>query len=437
MSNAAPYIKALEHIEAIRRNGIVTQLIGLTVRCTGLGAKLGDLCHIYPLDASPPIPAEVVGFAESTTILMPLGELTAVGPGSVVIGTKQPLTVQVGHPLRGCVVDGLGRRLDGMPWKERMRHRSVYAPPPNPLTRPRILTPLAVGIRCIDGLLTIGRGQRLGIFAGSGVGKSTLLGMIAQYAQADLNVIALIGERGREVRDFIERDLGEAGLARSIVVVATSDQPALIRMKGAVVATTIAEYFRDCGCNVLLMMDSVTRYAQAMREVGLAVGEPPATRGYPPSVFAHLPRLLERTGTSAHGSITALYTVLVDGDDMNEPIADTVRGILDGHIVLERKLAHLGHYPAVDVLASVSRLMNELVTPEHRQWARAFKERLATYREAEDLITIGAYKAGTQPKIDRAIATMPKITAFLQQQTDEHVPFAQTLDALRQTIEEE
>lgn len=369
--NASKFIDALAAIDPVRVNGKVTQVIGLTVESEGPEARIGDVCHIYPSRSLEPVVAEVVGFRNNKVILMPLGELHAIGPGCDVVSTGKPLTVQVGHELLGKVLDGLGRPLDGSHLPLRLTHYSTNNLPGNPLKRPRVLEPISVGIRCIDGLLTIGKGQRVGIFAGSGVGKSTLLGMVARNTSADVNVIALIGERGREVLDFIERDLGPEGLARSVVIVATSDQPALIRIKGALIATSVAEYFRDRGLNVMLMMDSVTRYAMAMREVGLAVGEPPATRGYTPSVFASLPKLLERSGTGPKGTITAFYTVLVDGDDMNEPIADSVRGILDGHIVLDRQLANKGHFPAIDVLSSVSRVMKEIIPKEHQQIGRA------------------------------------------------------------------
>jgi flagellum-specific ATP synthase len=361
---------------------------------------------------------------------MPLGDLDAIGPGCDVVGTGKPLTVQVGHELLGKVLDGLGQPLDGSFLPSRMAQYSTNNVPGNPLTRPRVLNPISVGVRCIDGLLTIGKGQRVGIFAGSGVGKSTLMGMIARNTSADVNVIALIGERGREVLDFIERDLGPEGLARSVVIVATSDQPALIRIKGAMIATSIAEYFRDRGLNVMMMMDSVTRFAMAQREVGLAVGEPPATRGYTPSVFAMLPRLLERSGTGPKGSITAFYTVLVDGDDMNEPIADAVRGILDGHIVLNRSIANKGHYPAIDVLSSVSRVMKEIVPTEHMEAADQLKRLLSIYKDSEDLINIGAYQKGSNPNIDIAMDNIEAIWDFTKQKTSEKLTFEEAQERL-------
>lgn len=426
----ARYEEVLKNLDPVRVNGKVTQVIGLTVESEGPDASVGELCKIYPLKGGSPIPAEVVGFRDNRLLLMPLGELHAIGAGCDVVATGRPLTVQVGSELLGKVLDGLGQPLDGSSLPLRMPHYPTHRSPSNPLSRPRVTEPLGTGVRAIDGLLTVGRGQRIGIFAGSGVGKSTLLGMIARNTAADVNVIALIGERGREVLEFIERDLGAEGLARSVVVVATSDQPALIRIKGALIATTIAEYFRDRGLNVMLMMDSVTRYAMAMREVGLAIGEPPATRGYTPSVFAALPKLLERAGTGPTGSITAFYTVLVDGDDMNEPIADAVRGILDGHIVLNRGLANKGHFPAIDVLASVSRVMNDIVTEEQRSAAEQLKKLLSVYRSSEDLINIGAYQQGSNPEIDRAIRFIDLINAYTSQRTDEKVTFQEATERL-------
>lgn len=430
---ADKYIEHLRQIDPVLVNGKVIQVIGLTVESEGPDASVGDVCLIYPFKSNTPLKAEVVGFRNNRVILMPLGDLHSIGPGCEVVSTGRPLTVQVGHELLGKVLDGLGQPLDGSFLPSRMTHYSTHNAPNNPLRRPRVLQPISVGVRCIDGLLTIGNGQRVGIFAGSGVGKSTLLGMIARNTSADVNVIALIGERGREVLDFIERDLGPEGLARSVVIVATSDQPALIRIKGAMIATSIAEYFRDKGLNVMLMMDSVTRFAMAQREVGLAVGEPPATRGYTPSVFAALPKLLERSGTGAKGSITAFYTVLVDGDDMNEPIADAVRGILDGHIVLDRNLAHRGHYPAIDVLASVSRVMKEIVPDEQQEAADMLKRLLAIYKDSEDLINIGAYQRGSNPQIDLSLQYIEQITAYTRQKVNEKVNYE---EAQRQLIEQ-
>lgn len=427
---ASRYIEHLRHIDPVLVNGKVTQVIGLTVESEGPDASVGDVCYIYPYKSAKPLKAEVVGFRDNKVILMPLGDLQAVGPGCEVVGTGKPLSVKVGYELLGKVLDGLGQPLDSSFLPSRMTHYSTHNVPSNPLKRPRVLEPISVGIRAIDGLLTVGKGQRVGIFAGSGVGKSTLLGMIARNTSADVNVIALIGERGREVLDFIERDLGPEGLARSVVIVATSDQPALIRIKGAMIATSIAEFFRDRGLNVMLMMDSVTRFAMAQREVGLAVGEPPATRGYTPSVFAMLPKLLERSGTNPKGSITAFYTVLVDGDDMNEPIADAVRGILDGHIVLNRNLANKGHFPAIDILASVSRVMKEIVPPEHQDAAQFLNQLLSVYKDSEDLINIGAYQRGSNPEIDMSLKYIQAINDFTRQKVDEKVTFMQVQERL-------
>ncbi|UUZ97289.1 flagellar protein export ATPase FliI [Paenibacillus sp. P25] len=422
----------MRRLDPVRVNGKVTQVIGLTVESEGPDASIGDVCYIYPFKGAEPLKAEVVGFKNNKVILMPLGELHSIGPGCDVVGTGKPLTVQVGHESLGKVLDGLGQPLDGTFLPSRMTHYSTNNVPSNPLKRPRVLEPISVGVRCIDGLLTIGKGQRVGIFAGSGVGKSTLMGMIARNTSADVNVIALIGERGREVLDFIERDLGPEGLARSVVIVATSDQPALIRIKGALIATSIAEFFRDRGLNVMLMMDSVTRYAMAQREVGLAVGEPPATRGYTPSVFATLPKLLERSGTGPKGSITAFYTVLVDGDDMNEPIADAVRGILDGHIVLDRHIANRGHYPAIDVLSSVSRVMKEIVPPEQQLAAERLKRLLSVYKDSEDLINIGAYQRGSNPEIDLSLESIQSIWDYTKQRVNEKLTYAEAQERLIQ-----
>ncbi|MBO8162455.1 MAG: flagellar protein export ATPase FliI [Brevibacillus sp.] len=424
------YLQTLKQLDPVRINGKVTQVVGLTVESQGPEAKLGEVCHILSPHNQESIAAEVVGFRDNKVLLMPLGELSAIGPGCDVVATGQPLTVKVGPEILGRVLDGLGRPLDGSPLPFGLTSYPTNNQPPNPIARPRISEPLGVGVRAIDGLLTIGKGQRVGIFAGSGVGKSTLLGMVARNTSADINVIALIGERGREVMEFIQRDLGEEGLKRSVVVVATSDQPAMIRIKGALIATSIAEYFRDRGLDVMLMMDSVTRFAMAQREIGLAIGEPPATRGYTPSVFALLPKLLERAGTAAKGSITAFYTVLVDSDDMNDPIADAVRGILDGHIVLDRKIAQKGHFPAIDVLASVSRVMNEIASDDHLEAARHLKSLLATYREAEDLINIGAYKLGTNREIDAAIRYRDVIRDFTAQGIHEPAELTNTINAL-------
>ncbi|MGE5606476.1 MAG: flagellar protein export ATPase FliI [Bacteroidota bacterium] len=428
--SADKYLKAIKAVDSIRRTGRVSQIVGLTIEADGPAVNLGEHCLIKVSDRSEMLSTEVVGFKSGRVLLMPLGEMTGISPGCEIIATGQNLQVEVGQELLGRVLDGLGRPYDDKGPLLTGEYYPLQASPPNPLNRKRINTPLAMGVRAIDSLLTCGRGQRVGIFAGSGVGKSTLLGMIARNTDADINVIGLIGERGREVRDFLERDLGPEGIARSVVVVATSDQPALVRIKGAMVATAIAEYFRDQGKDVILMMDSVTRFAIAQREVGLAVGEPPTTRGYTPSVFAMLPRLLERSGTSDVGSITGLYTVLVEGDDMNEPIADAVRGILDGHIVLSRELAHQNHYPAIDILASVSRLMVELGKKDHLKAAGELRSVLATYRDNQDLINIGAYLQGSNPQIDKAIGMIQTINDFLRQGIEEKVSYSDTTSRL-------
>jgi flagellum-specific ATP synthase len=407
----------LQRADLHGRQGRVSNLIGLIVEATGVEAEVGEICRVDTGRHSAPVPAEVVGFRDSRTLLMPLGELHGIGPGAAVEATGDRLRITVGDDLLGRVVDGLGRPIDDFGDAIEGDPRSTIAAPPSPLERPAIDDRIGLGVRAMDALVPCGRGQRLGIFAGSGVGKSSTLGMIARSTTADVNVIALVGERGREVREFIDKNLGEAR-SRSVVVVATSDQPALLRIKAAYTATTIAEHFRDKGLDVMLMMDSVTRFAMAQREVGLAIGEPPATRGYTPSVFALLPKLLERSGTSAKGSITGLYTVLVDGDDMNEPIADAVRAILDGHVVLSRHLAHAGHYPAIDVLQSVSRLVGEIVSPEVRMAGQELRRLLAALRDKEDLISIGAYQPGSDPTVDSALAKREAIERFLQQTVD-------------------
>ncbi len=410
---------ALRDCDLHRRHGRVRDLIGLIVEATGLEAEVGEVCRIDTGRGRAPVPAEVVGFRAGRTLLMALGDAAGIGPGARVTATGRPLRVEVSDGLLGRALDGLGRPIDGLGPLPAKRTRPAQVSPPDPLARPRISERVTLGVRALDALVPCGRGQRLGIFAGSGVGKSSLLGMIARSTSAQVNVICLVGERGREVREFIERDLGPEGLARSVVVVATSDQPALVRIKAAFTATTIAEHFRDEGCDVMLMMDSVTRFAMAQREVGLAIGEPPATRGYTPSVFALLPKLLERSGTAPCGTITGLYTVLVDGDDMNEPIADAVRSILDGHVVLSRDLAHAGHYPAIDVLASVSRLVGEVVSRTTRAAGGDVRRLMAAYREKEDLIAIGAYQRGTDPLTDAAIEARGPIQSFLRQPVDE------------------
>ncbi len=412
-------------------SGSVSQIIGLTIESVGPPSNIGDICRIFTLSNSRSIQAEVVGFHGSRILLMPFGELGGIGPGSRVVASGANLRVGVGKHLKGRILDGMGRFIDGGENVMPKQFYSIENPPPNPLSRRRISEVMPMGIKAIDGLLTCGRGQRIGIFAGSGVGKSTLLGMIARYAKADINVITLVGERGREVNEFIEKDLQAEGLAKSVLVVATSDQPAIVRVKSAQIGTAIAEYFRDQGLNVLLLMDSLTRFAMAQREIGMAIGEPPVSRGYTPSVFAQLPRLLERSGNSDRGSITGLYTVLVDGDDMNEPVADTVRGILDGHIVLSRQLANRNHYPAIDVLASVSRLMPDIASAEQLRWAGFVKSRMATYRDAQDLISIGAYKQGSNADIDEAIRLQPGINGLLTQPIRELVDFDKTIALLK------
>ncbi|MDA8414010.1 MAG: FliI/YscN family ATPase [Desulfobacteraceae bacterium] len=414
------YVPVVEKIKSIRFQGKVTQVVGLVIEGYCPDAAVGTLCEIHP-QGGEPIPAEVVGFRDNKTLLMPLGELRGVGLGSLISVHRQMASLGVGPAMLGRVIDGLGAPIDGLGPIAVEEEYPIYAAPVNPLTRVPISKPLNLGIRAINGLLTCGEGQRVGIMAGSGVGKSTLLGMIARYTEADINVIALIGERGRELREFIEKDLQEEGLKKTVVVVATSDQPPLVRMRGAYIATTIAEYFQAQGKKVLMMMDSATRFAMAMREVGLAIGEPPTTKGYTPSVFAALPKLLERTGNFPNGSITGLYTVLVEGDDFNEPISDAMRSILDGHIVLSRDLAARSIYPPIDVLASASRVMMSVTERPHQQLAGNFKELLATHRQAEDLINIGAYKAGSNPKIDTAIAKMGAMNAFIKQEIHEEV----------------
>ncbi|WP_078413278.1 flagellar protein export ATPase FliI [Priestia abyssalis] len=431
-------IKEVKHISSFKRYGKVTRVVGLMIESKGPATSIGDVCYIYigHSNSRKRIQAEVVGFKEEHVILMPYTSVRDISPGCMVETTAKPLQIKVGERLIGKVLNPLGDPLDGSGLPRGLTPVITEQFPPNPLERPPIVEPIEVGVRTIDSLLTVGNGQRIGIFAGSGVGKSTMMGMIARNTKADLNVIALIGERGREVREFIERDLGSEGLTRSIVIVATSDQPPLMRIKGAYTATAIAEYFRDQGLNVMFMMDSVTRVAMAQREIGLAVGEPPTTKGYTPSVFAILPSLLERTGTNQQGSITAFYTVLVDGDDMNEPIADTVRGIVDGHIVLDRSLANKGQYPAINVLKSVSRVMNNIVSLEHRKAAEKLRDLLSTYIDSEDLISIGAYKRGSSHEIDEAIHYYPKIISFLKQGTDQKISIHESIEMLHTLIGE-
>ena len=420
-----------ENIDTYDYYGKVSRVTGLTVESDGPVTQIGELCRIYSLDESCSSVAEVTGFKENKVVLMPFGELRGVGPGSKIISEKRSLQVKISDDLVGRILNGLGDPIDDKGDISGGEYYNVSNSPPNPLKRKRIHDIMPLGIKAIDGLITCGSGQRVGIFAGSGVGKSTLMGMIARNAQADMNVIVLVGERGRELNDFIEKDLQEEGLKKSVIVVATSDQPALIRLKSAMVGTAIAEYFREKGKNVLLLMDSVTRFAMAQREIGMAMGEPPVSRGYTPSVFTELPKLLERTGTSDKGAITGLYTVLVDGDDLNEPITDSVRSILDGHIVLSRQLANQNHYPAVDVLASISRLMNDIADPEHKKAANSIKNLMAVYRNAEDLINIGAYKKGSNPEIDEAIAVHNKINEFLRQEIGDSFEFDDIVERLK------
>src|SRR5579872_1776516 len=427
--SAERYLADIHSNQLIRHNGKVNQVIGVVIESHGPAMSVGETCEIRHKQIEPVI-AEVVGFRDNKVLLMPLGELGGIGAGAEVKALNRPLSVALSPLLLGRVLDGLGRPIDDGEEIIAERRVPIYAQPPDPLTRPRVEEALPLGIRAIDGLLTCGKGQRIGIFSGSGVGKSTVLGMIARNTTADVNVIALVGERGKEVRDFIDRDLGVEGLRRSVVVVATSDQPALIRIKAAQVATTIAEYFRDQGLDVMFMMDSVTRFAMAQREVGLAIGEPTTTRGYTPSVFAQLPKLLERAGTSANGTITGLYAVLVDGDDMNQPVADAVRAILDGHIVLSRALASANHYPAIDVLQSISRVMPDVVDAAHQSAASAIRDILATYKEAEDLINIGAYVSGSNPRIDLAIGKIESIRHFLRQGVRETSGYQEALRSL-------
>lgn len=418
-----------------KKLGKVAKVVGLTIESIGPNAKLNDLCHIITKDTNHVINAEVVGFKDDRVLLMPYDQTEGVGLGSRVENTGAPLNVTVGDDLLGKVLDGLGNPLDGSTIEGNKAY-SVEAEPPDPLKRKMIDEVLPLGVKAVDGLITVGKGQRIGIFAGSGVGKSTLMGMFARNTKADINVIALIGERGREVREFIERDLGKEGMKRSVVVVATSDKPALIRKKAAKTATAIAEYFRDEGKDVLLMMDSLTRFSMAQREIGLASGEPPVSRGYPPSVYAEMPKLLERAGRSDSGSITGLYTVLVDGDDFNEPITDTARGILDGHIILDRKIAQKNHYPAINILQSISRVMSSIVTKEHKKLSGTLKNVMATYDEAEDLINIGAYKPGSNKNIDFAISKIDAVNEFLMQDVYEKVDFEDTVHRLEELFDE-
>ena len=426
--NFEKFHSRLNSLSPITANGRVVKVVGLVTEAVGPSSRLGSICDIYLKNDEKNVQAEVLGFRDNKILLMPLGDINGIAPGSRVIAKEQEAFVHVGDELLGRVLDALGNPIDGKGYIHAEGRYPVYAEPVNPLDRKRITTPLDMGIKSINGLLTIGCGQRVGIFAGSGVGKSVLLGMIARNTSADVNVIALIGERGREVNEFLKNELGDEGLKKSVVVVATSDNLPLIRMRGAFMATAIAEYFRDQGKHVNLMMDSVTRFAMAQREIGLALGEPPATKGYTPSVFTLLPKLLERAGTSLNrGTITGLYTVLVEGDDMNEPVADAVRSILDGHIVLSRDLATQNHYPAIDILRSISRVMDKIIDVKHRKYAGKLKAVLDTYKKAEDLINIGAYVKGGSPKIDYAINMIDKINNYLKQDMEEKVSYSDSI----------
>jgi len=425
------YKNIISKADAMEMSGTVTKVVGITVESNGPMVKIGDICKIYPYSGNDVVMAEVVGFKEKSVLLMPFGSVSGIGTGNKVVATGEEYRVGVGESLKGRILDALGRPMDDKGPLEIETTYPVENSPPNPLERVRIKEALPLGVRAIDGLLTMGQGQRIGIFAGSGVGKSTLMGMIARNSSADINVITLVGERGREVLDFVEKDLKEEGLAKSVLVIATSDQPALLRLKSAMVGTAIAEYFRDKGNKVMLMMDSLTRFAMAQREIGMTTGEPPVSRGFPPSVYTMLPKLLERSGTSKEGSITAIYTVLVEGDDMNEPISDTVRGIVDGHFVLSRKLANNNQYPAIDVLQSVSRLMVDIVTPEHWETANFIKNMMTEYNDVQDLISIGAYHAGSNPRVDRAIMLREPILNFLKQKIGESVTFEEVIQGMR------
>ncbi len=423
-------IKRVRQAETIGHTGKIENIVGMSIEASGGRAAVGDICRIYSGESGGQIPAEVVGFKNDRMLLMPYAEMTGISSGNFVRNTGRQLQLKVGPFLKGRIINALGQPIDDKGPFEGGEYYYLGSGYINPLTRPPIRERMEFGVKAIDGLLTIGKGQRMGIFAGSGVGKSTLMGMIAKNVKADINVIALVGERGREVLEFVEKDLGEEGMARSVLVVATSDQPAMLRKKCPTVATGIAEYFRDQGLDVLLMMDSLTRFAMAQREVGLAVGEPPVARGYTPSIYGELPKLVERSGNFQRGSITGIYTVLVEGDDTNEPIADTVRGILDGHIVLTRSLAAANHYPAIDIGASISRLMVEIVDESHRQMASRLRDILSTYNQNADLVSIGAYKAGTNPKLDFALTKIDKINEFLMQGTTEAFSYEECLERM-------
>ncbi len=429
------YAEIIKSATTVTYRGTVVDIIGLLIETLGPKAKMGEICELVSGNNTSVL-GEVVGFKSGRVLVMPFATPDGISPGASVRATGRELQIPVGNQMLGRITDALGIPIDQKPaWPAEARY-SVMEKPLCPLKRELIENPIATGIKSIDALLTLGEGQRIGIFSGSGVGKSTLMGMMARNTSGDVNVIALVGERGREVREFIEKDLGEKGLERSVVVVATSDEPALLRIKAPWVATTIAEFFRDQGLNVLLMMDSVTRWCMALREVGLAIGEPPTTRGYTPSVFANLPKLLERAGKASKGSITGVYTVLVEGDDMDEPIADAARGILDGHIVLSRELAQTAHYPAVDVLSSISRLMKSVVSTEHLKYAHKVRNVLATFRKAEDLVNIGAYVQGSNPKIDYALKHIDRVNLFLKQGVDETITYEAAIAQLEQIFQQ-
>ena len=436
LSDIEKWPSCVEQADLIRTCGKVTRVTGLIVESTSPGLSLGQICSIHPGNGRKPALAEVVGFRDSKALMIPLGDIRGVAPGSVVEPRDRPLTIRVGKGLLGRVIDGNGVPIDDRGPLRLDDEYPVMGDPINPMQRRRITEPLPLGIRTIDACLTCGKGQRMGIFSGSGVGKSVLLGMIARNTEAEINVIALIGERGREVKDFLEKDLGEEGLQRSVVVAVTSDQPALLRLHGAFMATAIAEYFRDNGCDVLLMMDSITRFAMSQREIGLAVGEPPTTKGYPPSVFMLLPKLLERAGTSPSGSITGIYTIFVEADDFTEPISDAARSVLDGHIMLSRRLATQNHYPAIDMLDSVSRLMVDVVPEEQVVFSNMIRDVLATYGEAQDLINIGAYVRGSNPKIDYAWSKIDEVNGFLKQKIEDKAGFEESAKALRTLFED-
>ena len=427
-------IRQVHHSEPYSLTGKIENIVGMSIEASGGHAAVGDICRIYNSETGKQISAEVVGFKNNRILLMPYADMNGISAGNFVRNTGRQLTLHVGDFLRGRIINALGEPLDNKGPFEGGASYCVTGKPINPLDRPPIRERIEFGVKAIDGMLTVGKGQRIGIFAGSGVGKSTMMGMIARNVKADINVIALVGERGREVLEFVQKDLGEEGMRRSILVVATSDQPAMLRMKCPSVATGIAEYFRDQGYDVLLMMDSLTRFAMAQREIGLAIGEPPVSRGYTPSIYAELPKLLERSGNFGAGSITGVYTVLVEGDDTNEPIADTVRGILDGHIVLSRALANSNHYPAIDVGASVSRLMADIVSPEHRELASRVRDILGVYEKNADLVSIGAYKHGTNSKLDRALQKIDSINNFLMQGVNESFTYEQCVDLMRQLV---